>query len=67
MTGEKGKAGGVRRATLSAADAAKQLGVAEDRLAVFTLQGRLEAWGEEEGQRFGVKLPREPGGAELLA
>jgi hypothetical protein len=55
MAKEKDSMGSVRQASLSAEQAAKQLGVTEDRLSMLFAQGRLETWGEEDNQRFSVE------------
>lgn len=53
--GKQAKPEGARRAEFSAADAAKQLRVSEDRLSQLFLQGRLEARGEDEDRRYGAE------------
>jgi hypothetical protein len=55
MTTEKGKKISVRRVSLSAAQAARQLGVTVYRLSMLSAQGHLDSWGEEDNQRFGVE------------
>jgi hypothetical protein len=49
MADDKGKKTSVHRASLSAAEAAGQLGVSEDRLGVYALQGR--PWRSEARKR----------------
>jgi hypothetical protein len=55
MTKEKGEREGVRQAAWPAEMAAKQLGVAEDRLNNYVLQGRLEMWSEGKDPRYSVE------------
>ena len=55
MTNEKGKREAVRQAAWPAEMAAKQLGVAEERLSNYVLQGRLEMWREGEDVRYSVE------------
>jgi hypothetical protein len=55
MTNEKVKREAVRQAAWPAEVAAKQLGVAEDRLSNYVLQGRLEMWREGKDERYSVE------------
>jgi hypothetical protein len=54
MTNEKGMREAVRQAAWPAEMAAKQLGVAEEKLSNYVLQGRLEMWHEGNDVRYSV-------------
>lgn len=55
MTNEKDKRDAVRRAAWPAEMAATQLGVSEDRLSNYVLQGRLDMWHEGKDVRYSVE------------